>query len=41
MNGKEFFGNTIEVEKFVGSKNRNLELKNIYLKNFHPDMDQS
>lgn len=34
MNGVEFQGTKLEVCKFVTSKNRNTELKNLYMKNF-------
>lgn len=39
LNGKELWGQTVDVTKFVASKNRNTEQKNLYLKNFPADMD--
>ncbi len=34
MNNQEFKGTKLDVSKFVTSKNRNTELKNLYMKNF-------
>ena len=40
MNEMELEGKKIQVQKFVSSKNRTLEKKNIYIKNFPSSWDQ-
>jgi polyadenylate-binding protein len=40
LHQSEQFGAKIEVSKFVASKNRNLEQKNLYLKNFPKSWDK-